>query len=156
MVETEEDQTKRMARYIEFRANQLYSEEQRTPEIVQLNTSENVYSKTGDWRPAKGEWQTIWRVGSELIKARLKIIDDTRVTYGYKSGRIFFYSIGKQGKWEGYWVEDTGSKVCGNVLKDGSRHWGKVIFQFNDNYTSFKGTWDYCGQGKKTRWNGYR
>ena len=156
LVETEKDITKRMIGYTELRASQLYSEEQRRPETVQLYTSENVYSRTGDWRPAKGEWQTFWRVRYDVIKATLKIIDDTRVTYGYTNGRIFFYSIDKQGKWEGYWVEDSGSKACINELKDGSRHWGKVIFQFNDSYTKFKGTWDYCGEGKKTPWEGFR
>jgi len=156
LVETEKDQAERMTRYIELRANQFYSEDQRRPEVVQLNTSENVYRRTGDWRPAKGEWQTIWRVRSGTEKARLKIIDDTRVAYDYKNGRMFFHSIDKQGKWDGYWVEDSGSTPCANGLKDGSRHWGKIMFQFNDNYTSFEGKWDYCGQGKKSYWNGYR
>jgi hypothetical protein len=152
LAEIEEDQADAMTRYIELRANQLYSEEQRRPELVRLNSSENVYNKTGDWRLAKGEWRTTW--GSS--NATLKIIDDTRVDYKYKNGRILFYSIDKQGKWEGYWVEDSGWSGCGNVLKDGSSYWGNVILQFNDNYTRFKGTWDYCGEGRKTRWDGVR
>jgi len=138
--------------YIESRASQLYSEQDRRPGIVKLHSSGQVFSRTGDWRPAKGVWRTTWW----STNSKLEIIDDTRVTYDYRNGRIFFYSIDERGRWEGYWVEDIGGRGCGNDLKDGSSYWGKVILKFNDDYSAFKGSWDYCGRGEKTRWEGYR
>jgi hypothetical protein len=150
--ETIKGQTLGMEDYIELRASQFYSEEDRREKLIPLNASEKIISMTGDWRLAKGEWQTTWN----NRKVKLAIIDDTRVEYAHRNGRIIFYSIDKRGKWEGYWVEDRGISGCGSFLKDGSSHWGKVTFQFNEDYTSFRGEWDYCGIGFKTPWHGHR
>jgi len=157
LVETEGDLTKRKARYIELRADQLYSESVAPSSDATMKTStstgESILSnpEKGDWKPAIGEW----RYGSGGRVKKIKITDGTRAKFNYKNGRILFYSIDNQGKWEGYWVQDTASYGCG-VKKDGSDYWGKVIFQFNDSYTRFKGTWDYCGEGRKEPWNGVR
>ena len=32
--------------------------------------------------------------------------------------------------------------------------WGVTTFKFNESYTEFEGTWDYCGEGKKYAWSG--
>lgn len=151
-VEATESRAELIAGYIESRANQIYSEEDRRPDRVKRNTGENDFIRSGDWKPARGEWRTTWGT----TNASLKIIDDTRVTYDYRNGRIFFYSIDEHGRWDGYWVEDKGGRGCGNVLKDGSKYWGRVSFRFNPEYTRFEGTWDYCGVGKKTHWEGVR
>jgi hypothetical protein len=85
----------------------------------------------------------------------MTIVDETKATYPlYGNGRIFFYAIDDQRKWEGYWVQD-GADNCANK-KDGSNHWGAVTFQFNDTYTEWKGEYDECGVGRKLPWDGVR
>lgn len=54
---------------------------------------------------------------------------------------------------DGVWVEDGSAKTC-ESSKDGSAHWGGVHLEFNADYTSFKGSWNYCGQGAGSPWTG--
>jgi len=79
----------------------------------------------GEW-----SWQLQRPIGTAL-SGKMTFIDETKATYTYDSGRIFFYAIDDQGKWEGYWVENSGAHDCADK-KDGSTDWGAVIFQFND------------------------
>ena len=85
----------------------------------------------------------------------MTIIDETKATYTWSNGRIFFYSTDDQGKWEGYWVENAGQHDCSDK-KDGSTDWGVAIFQFNDAYNSFSGKWNFCGSGEEFDWDGAR
>ena len=80
----------------------------------------------------------------------MTFIDETMATYAYQDGRIFFYAIDDQGKWEGYWA-----RKC-SVKKNGSADWGVVTFQFNDAYNEFTGQWNFCGEGEEWEWNGVR
>jgi hypothetical protein len=102
-----------------------------------------------------GEWS--WRMqGPDCIlnRGRLTFVDEIKVTYPYSNGRIFFYAIDDQRKWEGYWVE-SGGDACADK-KDGSTTWGVMTLQFNDIYTKWKGEWDYCGEDRKYPFNGFR
>jgi len=83
----------------------------------------------------------------------MTIIDETKATTTFKNGRIFFYAIDDQGKWEGHWVAETYKRHCSDK-KHGSNRWGVAIFQFNDAYNSFKGTWDFCGDDVTYFWDG--
>ena len=104
---------------------------------------------------AMGEWSSIAQEGDcGLVKIQMTIVDETKATYSYANGRILFYSIDDQRKWEGYWVQD-GADNCANK-KDGSGYWGAVTFQFNDTYTQWKGEYDYCRVGRKYLWDGAR
>ena len=106
---------------------------------------------------AQGEWETkLETTKGNSTSPRMTIIDETKATYAFWEGRIFFYTVGDQGKWEGYWVESYAANVSCAERKDGSNVWGVVAFQFNDSYTSFTGDWDACGEGKKYPWTGYR
>jgi hypothetical protein len=105
---------------------------------------------------AIGEWS--WTFGSpsgRVYSGEMTIIDETKATTTFKNGRIFFYAIDGQGKWEGHWVAETLKKPCSDK-KDGSIYWGVAIFQFNDAYNSFKGTYDFCGDGGTFFWDGVR
>ena len=103
-----------------------------------------------------GEWRyEFQRPSGQWAHGKMTIIDETKATYGFDNGRILFYAVDDQGKWEGYWVQNTGGSGCG-IEKDGSVFWGKTIFQFNETYSSFKGTSDNCGEGIKGYWNGAR
>jgi hypothetical protein len=83
-------------------------------------------------------------------------IDETTATYtnpANPDGRVFFYATDNQ-NWEGLWVEDV-TDVCSEE-KHGSKNWGVVIYQFNDAYNKYEGTWDDCGKGQKLPFNGIR
>lgn len=75
--------------------------------------------------------------------------------YDYDSGRI----IGQMRMTAsgpvitGSWVE-AGSGVTCNTAVDGSNHWGAVTLRFNPEYTSFTGSWDYCGESGGGNWVG--
>ena len=85
----------------------------------------------------------------------MTIVDDTKATYTYQDGKIFFYAIDEQRKWEGYWVEYSGGRKCSDN-KHGSNVWGEAAFQFNDRYDEFTGRWNFCGEGEELEWNGAR
>jgi hypothetical protein len=106
---------------------------------------------------ALGEWKAkIQIMSNQSRSARMTIIDETKASYAFNGGRIFFYAVDDQGKWEGYWVENDAPDMSCTEQKDGSNVWGVVVFQFNDTYSSFTGDSDACGKGTKYPWNGYR
>ena len=105
---------------------------------------------------AMGEWS--WTFGApsgRTYSGEMTIIDETKATYTFRNGRIIFYAKDDQGKWEGHWVAETYKRHCSDK-KHGSIRWGVAIFQFNDAYNSFKGTWDFCGDGVTYFWDGSR
>ena len=106
---------------------------------------------------ALGEWKTLFiSIKGRSVSPRMTIIDETKATYGFHRGRIFFFAVDDQGKWEGYWVESYAPNMSCTEKKDGSNVWGVVVLQFNDTYTNFTGDWDSCGEGKKHPWKGNR
>ena len=75
---------------------------------------------------AMGEWSSQIHPPYGASKfAKLTIIDETKATYTWMNGRIFFYAIDDQDKWEGYRVENSGAHDCADK-KDGSTDWGAV------------------------------
>jgi hypothetical protein len=83
------------------------------------------------------------------------ITDETRGAYTNPDGRIEFYSIDDQRAWKGYWIEESGTKPC-PTEKSGSMYWGEQIYQFNETYNQYTGTWDFCGKGEKYSFKGVR
>ena len=105
---------------------------------------------------AIGEWS--WQLearSDQWYGGKMTIIDETKATYTYQDGRIYFYAIDDQGKWEGYWVENSGARKCSDKMH-GSNDWGVATFQFSDAYNEFTGKWNFCGEGKELEWNGAR
>ncbi len=112
-----------------------------------------------DIAPALGDWKTrIHWDRSKVSSARMTINDDLRGSYraSFVDGQLVFDSVDGNGKWQGYWVEDGGAEKPCQTKKDGSRYWGNMIVQFSEDFSSFTGTWDYCGKGETYRWNGRR
>jgi len=101
-----------------------------------------------------GEWSEQYKYGSQWRSSEVTIIDETKATYTNPNGQVFFYAIDDQGKWEGYWVEALGGRCLEE--KYGSKKWGVMIYQFNDAYNKYEGTWDRCGQGPKYPMKGVR
>ena len=106
-------------------------------------------SPIGEWNEQYegrlGDWKT----------SKVTIIDETKGTYTNPGGRILFYAIDDQGRWMGHWVTGLTSTPCFEE-NDGSKYWGVNIYQFNDTYNEYRGTWDYCGEGEKYSMKGYR
>jgi len=53
----------------------------------------------------------------------------------------------------GVWVEGSSAKRCDSA-EDGSFYWGSADLEFNADYTSFAGSWNYCGAGAGRSWSG--
>ena len=105
---------------------------------------------------AMGEWS--WQLEMPTGQGKggkMTIIDETKATVTHANGRILFYAVDDQGKWEGYWVQNSGAHDCSDA-KDGSTDWGVVTFQFNDAYNKFSGKWNFCGDGELFDWDGAR
>ena len=106
-------------------------------------------SPIGEWSEQYQEMNGAWNL------SKVTIIDETKGTYTNPDGRIQFYAIDEQGRWNGYWIEESGSTSCSEE-KSGSNYWGEYIFQFNDTYTQYEATWDVCGEGQKYPTKGVR
>ena len=101
-----------------------------------------------------GEWNDQYlRADGTWYWSTTTFINSAKATYTNPDGQIFFY-LTDDYKWEGYWVED-GPDECSEE-KYGSKVWGVIVFQFNDDYNKYKGTWDLCGLGKKYPLDGLR
>jgi hypothetical protein len=96
-------------------------------------------------------------VDGKIKTTKIIIIDETRAIYPGLNGRVEFYAIDEQGRWKGYWIDETLSKyfLCSEE-KGGSPYWGEIIYQFNETYNQYTGTWDKCGEGKKYSTKGFR
>jgi hypothetical protein len=104
-----------------------------------------------------GQWtERFEMVNGSTSTAQLHIVDQNHATYtSPHPGRIEFYAVDEQGLWKGYWINETGRYTCAEE-KNGSRFWGESIYQFNETFNRYTGSWDACGEGHKYAVNGYR
>jgi len=111
----------------------------------------------GSFEKAAGEWASVWESESgRTMTSKLKFDGSSEMVYIPDDGStVNFQSAEDNGKWEGYWIESSGSQRCDTKI-EGSHYWGMVLFQFNETYNEFVGTWDNCGEGKKFEWTGER
>jgi hypothetical protein len=86
---------------------------------------------------------------------KVTFVDESIATYTSMDGRVEFYEIDENGWWKAYWINESGSQECSEA-RGGSVFWGEQIYQFNETYNRYKGTWDICGQGPKYAINGVR
>lgn len=105
-----------------------------------------------------GAWQTKVQYddGSWHTHGKMTFTNKTKAVYELRNGRILFTKVDDQGKWKGRWVEDNQVYISCSDEIDGSKSWGEAIFQFDETYNTFKGTWDACGDGNTNSWVGYR
>ena len=115
-------------------------------------SGESFDSPIGVWSE---KYESSTGVGGGMKTAKFTIIDETEGMY--PNGRVMFYAIDEQRKWKGYWINDTGNKtvMCSDE-KGGSPYWGEQIYQFNETYNQYTGTWDVCGEGQKYKTSGVR
>lgn len=58
---------------------------------------------------------------------------------------------------DGFWVESASDYTC-DTPKMGSRFWGRIRFELNDDRTAWTGIWSYCDYEyvEGNVWNGKR
>lgn len=83
------------------------------------------------------------------------ITDKAKGSYTNPGGRLEFHSTDDRYTWKAYWILESGSRPC-STEKGGSKIWGEQIFQFNETYNQYTGTWDSCGEGPKYSIKGVR
>ncbi|MBU1174809.1 MAG: hypothetical protein KKH72_05350 [Alphaproteobacteria bacterium] len=76
---------------------------------------------------------------------------DVSGTYSQDRGRIFGTLDGHQ--LTGFWVEQSSGVKC-DAPRDGSYHWGRIVFDFDAEFDAFSGTWGYCDQNPSRSWTG--
>jgi len=110
------------------------------------------------WELAEGKWKgqsEKYRGG--MMKVGMKFYATGKVHY-MRSETLRFHTADDNRLWEGIWAKEPGffgKKSC-PTAPDDADSWGVVTFQFNEAYTEFEGSWDYCGEGKKFKWTGKR
>ena len=117
-------------------------------------------SPIGEWTEqfeSSGGYEIDPGVDTPTLTSKLSIIDKNRAIYSRHNGRVEFYEIDEQGRWKGYWIHETMTKyyVCGEE-KGGSVFWGKMVYEFNEAYNQYTGTWDRCGEGEIYAIKGFR
>ena len=125
--------------------------------VVLLATAicSNATLAGGSFEKAEGEWVSVWEKTHGGTMTSKTIFGASGEMVYTPDGTVNFQSADDNGKWEGYWVESSAPQRC-DTKKDGSHYWGMVLFEFNETYNEFKGTWDFCGEGKKREWTGER
>lgn len=105
-----------------------------------------------------GTWKTKVQYGDGSWHSHgvMTFTDKTKAKYELRNGRILFTKVDDQGKWIGRWVENNQSFLSCPEEVDGSKTWGEAIFQFDETYNTFKGSWDQCGNGGRNAWVGHR
>ena len=96
--------------------------------------------------------------GAMSLPAQPMTEHEVRVDYSSDNGRIFgVFSRTDEYRWRfvGTWVETDSARTCGSRV-DGSPHWGRVDFTFNQSYTDFQGEWSYCSEAPSGTWTGSR
>lgn len=105
-----------------------------------------------------GTWKTKvqYEDGSWHSHGVMTFTDKTKAKYALRNGRILFTEVDDLSKWKGRWIENNQAYISCAEEVDGSKSWGEAIFQFDETYDTFKGTWDACGDGNRNAWVGYR
>ncbi|MDP8169726.1 hypothetical protein QJU96_00260, partial [Pasteurella skyensis] len=95
-----------------------------------------------------GQWET----SQNWAKMQL---DGSSVqgSYGEDNGRLFGDYDETTKTFTGYWVEDGSDYKCDSE-KDGSYHWGRTVWRFDNKLCTFKGAWGYCGKKPNHNWTG--
>ena len=114
-----------------------------TPDTVVATVEDLVFTDvTGTWKTDYGTMK-LEQDGSAVTG-----------TYTTDSGVIIDATISGR-TLTGFWVEDASAANCGSA-KDDRNFWGRISFEFDEDFTSFKGKWRWCEQDPTENWNGKR
>lgn len=123
-----------------------------TPEGRQKNRRVEIilFPKTNNTGDVTGVWETNWGT-LRIYKYEDIIAGWYTEDYGEISGKLVDdHTI------SAVWAENDSNRKCENDLY-GRHHIGKVIFKFNDDFSSFTTKWGYCSdEPTNTDWSGKR
>ena len=90
----------------------------------------------------KGSVEGEWKENSGIVtKIRLNGIK-VQGSYSKDNGEIVGEMTYPQ-KFEGFWIEDDSDVKC-STAKNGRYHWGRLVWEFEDDMCSLKAKWSYC------------
>ena len=114
------------------------------------NATKNVVVDFGG-EEAAGSVEGVWKTSEGRATVHMDGIK-LQGNYSSDNGEL----IGKMTypqRFEGFWIENDSNTKCSEP-KNGRYHWGKVVWEFDDNMCSFKGKWSYCDQKPSSGWRG--
>ena len=113
------------------------------PTVVPVSTEPPVFSDvTGTWDTDYGTMRLVQN-GSSVTG-----------TYTTDGGVIIDASLSGN-TLIGFWVEDASAADCGSP-RDGRNYWGRISFEFDEDFVSFDGKWRWCDQRPTENWDGGR
>lgn len=94
-----------------------------------------------------GEWSTDYGLMRFPNTPQTRI----RAPYPLDSSRVIGTLSGH--RLSGIWAETDSAQRC-ETSRDGTHYWGRIRFDFNDDFTAFKGVWTYCEDKAEWNWTG--
>jgi len=79
--------------------------------------------------------------------------DSGRGVYEGGDSAIIYAMIGRV--MTGFWVEPASSMRCDSSV-GGSEYWGRIRFEFDEEFGGWSGTWGYCDEDPERTWTGSR
>lgn len=74
-----------------------------------------------------------------------------RADYTFEKGKI--EGVRKGNEIDGFWSQATSDRAC-STPRDGSYHYGRMVFTFNPALDRFEGRWGYCDETPYATWDG--
>lgn len=71
--------------------------------------------------------------------------------YSYGDGKLYGKLI--DNKLSGYYTESEENQKC-STMKYETYYWGTYEFEYNNNFTEFKGYWGACDLARESKWTG--
>ena len=126
--------------------------------IATLVALEDLRQAIGEARDAAtptGGFSGVW--SSSFGGVMVLRWEGERVTgsYGENGGRVLLEVVGAR-RLDGVWVEEGPYRDCGSEV-EGSNHWGRLVLEFDEPFSSYGGTWSWCSDqvsGDLTEWAG--
>ena len=118
-------------------------------EVSSADTVEITVEKQVVFTDVFGTWKTDYgtmeleRDGSSVTGTYTK--ENGAIVQATLNGRIL----------TGFWVEDSSRVPCDSA-KDERNFWGRISFEFSENFNKFTGKWQWCNQEPTENWNGRR
>lgn len=100
-------------------------------------------------RRLAGKWSTSCGTMTFNVGAGGKVI----ARYTEDNGRIIGVLRGR--RLIGHWIEDDSTVKC-KTKRDGSYYWGRIVLEFDANFTKFTGKWSYDERKPTAAWDGER
>ena len=102
-----------------------------------------------------GEWSETHELKSGRTKTVKLVITDKTRGMDSKGAMLEIFSADDDHMWKAYWILESGIYPC-SEKKQGSPYWGEEVFNFNETFNQYTGTWNSCGAGQEYWTRGVR